>query len=62
MNKQITIQGKDGIDLMEREKALEKVQSLSTQELKNLASLAESDKARKYLSDPIKFKTLKTFL
>lgn len=48
--------------MAKRKAAVEKLLKLSTKGLENLASLAESQKARGYIEDPLKFKTLKTFL
>lgn len=58
----LQIKGSNAIDEQERVKALETVNKLSTAELKRLASLAESEKARSYLSNSIKFQVLKGFL
>jgi len=62
MEAQIKITGSSNVDVMKRKDAIEKVLKLSTEELSRLASLADSDKARSYLSSSIKFQTLKTFL
>ena len=62
MEAQIKITGSSNVDVMKRKDAIEKVSKLSTEELSRLASLAESEKARSYLSSAMKFQTLKTFL
>lgn len=62
MQGQINITGSSNIDAIKRKEAIEKVLKLSTEELSRLASLADSDKARSYLSSAMKFQTLKTFL
>lgn len=59
---EIKITGSSDLDTAKRKAAVEKLLKLSTKGLENLASLAESQKARGYIEDPLKFKTLKTFL
>lgn len=62
MEKQITVKGTNPIDLMQRVKAIETINGLTTQQLNNLTSLASSSKAIAHLSDDSKMKKLKMFL
>jgi len=59
---EIKINGSSDLDTAKRKAAAEKILKLSTKGLENLASLAESDKARTYIENPLKFQTLKSFL
>lgn len=59
---EIKITGSSDLDTAKRKAAAEKLLKLSTKGLENLASLAESEKARAYIESPVKFQTLKTFL
>ena len=61
-HKTITVEGANDLDLLEREKALKIIAQLPTKALKNMASLADNEKAKAYLVNDLKFKTLKTFL
>ncbi len=58
----ISITAKSEIELLEREAAFRVIAELTTKELKNLASMAKSENARKYLTNAVKFQTLKAFL
>lgn len=58
----ITVTGSSEIDLLSRKKTIEKVNSLSTDQLKRVLKLIESPKAIKYLSNDIQFAILNKFL
>lgn len=58
----IKVDGANDLDLLERERALKIIAQLPTKALKNMASLADNEKAKAYLVNDIKFRTLKTFL
>jgi hypothetical protein len=61
-DKLIKVEGINDLDLLERANALQAIANLPTKALKNMASLASNDKAKAYLTDNIKFATLKKFL
>ncbi len=62
MSTTVSISGSSSIDELKRKKAVEKVLTLSTEELERLASMTDSEKARSYLKSATKFGMLKTFM
>lgn len=62
MEQPINVKGNNPIDLKQRVEAINVVNGLTTHQLKNLVSLADSEKAKAYLSDDKKMSKLKFFL
>ncbi|MEN2415536.1 hypothetical protein [Flavobacterium mesophilum] len=58
----VTVKAGSEMELLTRKNALEKVNQLSTDQLKRILKLVESEKAISYLSSDIKFAMLKQFL
>lgn len=58
----IIVNGSSELDLLTRQKAIEKINSLPTDQLKRLTELSEIPKAKGYLESAIKFAGLKTLL
>ena len=62
MEKTVNIKGNNPIDLNNRIKAVETINSMSATEVKNLKTLIDSGKARSYLSSDTKFMMLKPMI
>ena len=58
----VTVSANSEIELLNRKKTIDKVNELSTDQLKRLLHLVESPKAKDYLSSDLKFAFLKKFL
>ncbi|AOZ99597.1 hypothetical protein [Flavobacterium commune] len=58
----ITVTAKTEIELLTRKNAVEKVNELTTDQLKRVLKLIESPKAKEYLSSDLKFAVLQKFL
>jgi hypothetical protein len=61
-SKTITIEADSDIQLLTKIQAVEEILKLPTDQLKRLATLSKSEKAKSYLSSEIKFKGLQAFL
>lgn len=58
----ITVSANSEIELLTRQKTVEKINEMPTDKLKRLLKLIESDKAQRYLSNDIQFAILQKFL
>lgn len=58
----IIVKASSEIELLTRQKTVEKINEMPTDKLKRLLKLIESEKAQKYLSNDIQFAVLKNFL